>query len=222
MIAWANTGARENDWIIAESQTSGRGRLGRSWNSSAGNFFGSTMVKLREGDPEPATLSMLAAIFISDGIRHFTPDKNSLALSIKWPNDLLFNGAKIAGILLERREQFVVIGIGVNIASAPALDDRSTACIRDFWPHPLTPDGFFAGLAQFNWLLMRWRRQGLPWLREEWLRRAHPIGTPLTVKLGEGAEVAGLFAGLNHDGSLSLRLADGTIRAIHAGDVFLI
>src|SRR5690606_21596282 len=98
------------------------GRQGRAWLDAQGNFSGSTVVQTAAGDPPPASLSFVAALAVYEAIvnRVATP----AALSLKWPNDVLFDGAKLAGILLERAGDTTVIGIGANLAWAPSLSDR--------------------------------------------------------------------------------------------------
>ena len=193
--------------------------MGRVWASPTGNLYASTLVRLRPGDPAPATLALVAAVSLAEAVGVFAPD---LPLTIKWPNDLLVNGAKLTGILLERTGDAVIIGMGVNLAHHPDLPDRPATSLATHGID-VTPSLFCETLAEiFARWRARWRGEGLEPVRRAWLAKAHPTGTALTVNLGEGEPVQGLFAGLNHDGSLSLRLADGTIRAIHAGDVFLI
>jgi BirA family biotin operon repressor/biotin-[acetyl-CoA-carboxylase] ligase len=143
-------------------------------------------------------------------------------LVLKWPNDLLIDGAKISGILLERTGDAIVVGIGVNLAHHPTDTDRRATSLT---AHGATPDpaDFAETLADTfaRWLSI-WRGQGLAPVRARWLERAHPIGTALTARLPDGSATDGLFNGLDGDGALILRLADGTARVIHAGDVFLL
>jgi BirA family biotin operon repressor/biotin-[acetyl-CoA-carboxylase] ligase len=202
-------------WLRAERQTDGRGRQGRHWHSPAGNLYASTLVRLRPGDPPPATLAMVAAVALHEILSAYAPGRIVL---IKWPNDLLVEGRKISGVLLERVEEAVVIGMGVNLASHPQDIDRpatSLAAIAGLSPDPAD---FLEDLAgSFERWLGRWRGEGLAAIRARWLASAHPVGTALATSAGEG-----LFEGLDETGSLRLRLADGTTRVIHAGDVFLI
>ena len=141
---------------------------------------------------------------------------------IKWPNDLLLDGAKLCGILLERADDAVVIGIGVNLAHHPEKLERPATSLG---AHGVTPDpaDFLETLATaFERWLSIWRNEGLAPVRTRWLDRAHPIGTALTARLPDGSAIDGLFSGLDSEGALILRLADGTSRVIHAADVFLI
>ena len=141
---------------------------------------------------------------------------------LKWPNDLLIDGAKVSGILLERADDSVVIGIGVNLAHHPADLDRPTTSLAAHGATPGTADFLDTLAAAFARWLSRWRSEGLAPVRARWLERAHPPGTALSASLPDGSAVEGLFEGLDADGALILRLADGGRRVIHAGDVFLI
>jgi BirA family biotin operon repressor/biotin-[acetyl-CoA-carboxylase] ligase len=211
----AREGAPEGLWLRAERQTGGRGRQGRDWHSPSGNLYASTLVRLRPGDPAAATLALVAAVALQEVISAYAPVHQVL---IKWPNDLLVEGEKLSGILLERADDAVVIGIGVNLASHPEGLDRpvtSLATLIGAAPHPAT---FLETLADsFARWLGRWRGEGLASVRSKWLAAAHPIGTALATSAGEG-----LFEGLDETGALRLRLADGASHVIHAGDVFLI
>ncbi|MEI9850071.1 MAG: biotin--[acetyl-CoA-carboxylase] ligase [Sphingomonas sp.] len=217
VLELARTGAPEGLWLRAERQTSGRGRQGRAWQSPAGNLHASTLVRLRPTDPPAATLALAAAVALEEAVSVFLP-----GVAIKWPNDLLLDGAKLSGILLERTGDAVVIGFGVNLAHHPRDLDRRATSLAAHGPAP-DPQIFAETLAEgFARWLARWRGEGLAPVRERWLARAHPPGTALTARLGDGAGVDGLFAGLDAEGALILRLADGRSHVIHAADVFLI
>lgn len=209
----------EGDWLIADRQLSGRGRLGRTWFDGTGNFMGSTAVRLQPGDLPAGTLALVAGLAAYEAIAPLLPPPHRAEL--KWPNDVLIGTAKLCGILLERVADTVIVGIGVNLAQAPSLSDRQTIAMAAFGPAP-DRDAFAADVArQFDLELQRWRSYGLEPLIARWIAAAHPLGTRLTV--GEPGEIAlhGTFAGLTADGALQLRLADGTCRVIHAGEVRL-
>ena len=209
----------EGNWLVADRQNAGRGRAGRVWSGGLGNFMGSTVALVRDGDPPAPTLALVAGVAVHAAV---SAQATGIAdLHLKWPNDLLVNGAKLAGILLERQSDRVVLGIGVNLAEAPALADRPTACLA-LLGYPVERDDFAARLAVI-WAktLARWHAGEWPALRQEWLDRAHPLGTALAADDPGQGRIVGAFAGLDPGGAALLRLADGTMRAIHAGDVDL-
>ena len=209
----------EGHWLIADRQTGGRGRQGRIWRDAPGNFMGSTVVRLHPQDPPAASLSFVAALAVYETVlpRLHGP----AALMLKWPNDLLLGGAKLSGILLERERDQAVIGIGINLAKAPILPERAVRALSDLGPAPAR-DGFARDLAaQLDIELQRWREFGFDPIRRRWLAAAHPIGAALVVHDNSGSPVSGEFGGLEDDGALRLRLADGAIRVIRAGDVML-
>lgn len=215
----AGEALREGDWLVADRQTMGRGRLGRHWFDGAGNFMGSTLVRLGPGDPLAPSLALLAGLAVHEAVSIRLPPPHRALL--KWPNDVLIGGAKVAGILLERAGDHVIVGIGVNLAAAPQVPGRETAALSRFGPAP-DRDAFAADLARaFAAELDRWRTYGIEPLTARWQAAAHPVGTPLEVSdPGQGA-LRGTYAGLSPEGGLLLRLADGSSRAIHAGDVIL-
>jgi BirA family biotin operon repressor/biotin-[acetyl-CoA-carboxylase] ligase len=210
---------REGAWLVADRQNAGRGRQGRGWLDGPGNFMGSTVVRLLPQDPAPASLSFVAALAVYEALLGHVAIP--LALQLKWPNDVLLDGAKLAGILLERAGLAAVIGIGVNLAWAPSLPDRATGHLKRIVPAP-DRDAFARDLAQsFDRELDRWLQFGLAPSLSRWLAAAHQPGASLAVHGADGARVAGTFDGLEPDGALRLRLADGSARVIHAGDVTL-
>jgi BirA family biotin operon repressor/biotin-[acetyl-CoA-carboxylase] ligase len=220
LLALACAGAAEGYWLRAERQHAGRGRQGRPWLSPPGNFYASTLIRLRPTDPPAATLALLAAVALDEAIGVFLPDRG--ALTLKWPNDLLLAGAKLSGILLERAEDAVVIGIGVNLAHHPDLPDRATASLAGHGvlvEPAMLAEVLAEGMARW---VGRWRGEGLASVCARWLARAHPVGTALTARLPDGSATQGLFDGLDADGALVLRLASGDRRVIHAADVFLL
>ena len=187
--------------------------------SRTGNLYASTLVRLRAGDPPAPTLALVSAVAVEEAISLLGVRDG---LRIKWPNDLLLDSAKVAGILLERNGDAVVIGFGVNCAHHPDLPDRATTSLA-VHDSPVDPAVLVETLAEvFARWLDAWRGQGIAPVRTRWLARAHPAGTALTARLADGQAIDGLFAGLDEDGALRLRLADGTVRVIHAADVFLL
>lgn len=214
----AGEAVAEGTWIVADRQTSGRGRQGRAWFDGHGNFMGSTFVASHAGDPPLGTLALAVGLAVREAVIKHLPAGDDVLL--KWPNDLLVAGAKLSGILLEGARDGVVVGIGVNLAFAPELPDRPAVSLASLGAS-VDRDAFARDLAfAVAQEIERWRIFGLEPLIRRWVAAAHPIGTPL--RAGEGdTTTEGTFAGLAPDGALQLRLADGSLRAIHAGEINL-
>jgi BirA family biotin operon repressor/biotin-[acetyl-CoA-carboxylase] ligase len=200
-IAAALEGAPARQAYVAARQTAGRGRQGRVWQAPQGNLYFSALLRPAGMAPVPAFWSLMAGIAVHDAI-----GADTAGLVLKWPNDLLLDGGKVAGVLIDSAMEasgmldWVVIGVGVNVAHAPALPDRRTSCLAEHGIS-VTP----AVLAeQLMAAIDHWAAQDLLTIRAAWLTRAHPLGTPLRVQ--RGAEVIdGLFDGLAPDGALLLR-----------------
>jgi BirA family biotin operon repressor/biotin-[acetyl-CoA-carboxylase] ligase len=179
--------------------------------------MGSTVARLLPTDPPAPTLSLVAGVALHRALIATIGPRPDLML--KWPNDVLVGHAKLAGILLERQDDAVVVGIGVNLALAPDLPDRETIALVKLG-HVVARDAFAAVLAaEWQAGLAQWHDQGWPALREEWLERAHARGTLLSVHDRDAGVIMGGFAGLDPGGAAVLRLADGACRVIHAGDI---
>lgn len=220
MQALALEGASEGLWLRAGRQSAGRGRMGRQWEGEEGNLYASTLIRLCPADPPAPTLALVAAVAVHRGIAEFV---GSDAIRIKWPNDIMAGNAKLCGMLLERTGDAVILGIGVNVAQAPALADRQTASLRDLGAAHCDAQALLERVAaHFAGLLDQWRHFGVEPVARAWQEHAHAPGTPLAALLPNGQHIEGRFERLDHDGALVLRLADGTSHAIHAGDVFLI
>lgn len=209
----------EGHWLVADRQSAGRGRMGRTWSDGAGNFMGSTTVHLRANDPPPHSLALLAALVVHDTLRSLGAPASLL---IKWPNDLLVDGAKLVGVLAERAGDHVVVGIGINLVEAPQIAGRLTTHLAALGC-PVDRDVVAATLAtHFDDGLAEWRRGGWPdAILARWYAAALPRGTALTLSEGAHAGLTGRFDGLERDGSLAIILADGRRTIVHAGEVAL-
>jgi BirA family transcriptional regulator, biotin operon repressor / biotin---[acetyl-CoA-carboxylase] ligase len=220
----AREGALGPLWIRATSQTKGRGRRGRSWLSAPGNLFMTGLLTLEVRPSEAANLSFVAALAVAEAVEAVVPPS---LIGLKWPNDVLLDGQKCCGILLESWDSAaglqIAIGIGINVLSQPDNIDQIITCLAD---HAL-PDSndceaatlFEFVLSSFHYWLALWREQGFEVIRTAWLERALGLGQPIIVRLpNETCE--GIFVGLASDGALNLQLSNGRLRQISAGDVF--
>jgi BirA family transcriptional regulator, biotin operon repressor / biotin---[acetyl-CoA-carboxylase] ligase len=218
----AEAGAFGPVWIMARRQSAGRGRRGRSWASLDGNLLTTLLIAPGRSAEDCARLSFAAALSVHDMCAALCP---SAELSVKWPNDVLIGAAKCAGILLESGAErdgvlpWLAVGIGVNLAHAPEGTPYPATSIAAHGASA-TPELALQHLAQAwdHWFRL-WQAQGFGPLREAWLARAHGVGRPVVARLA-GAEHHGQFEGLDAQGSLQLRRADGTLIAISSGEVF--
>ncbi len=219
--AGAATGAPEGLAVLARRQTAGRGSNGRAWQSPPGNLYLSALLRPAEPARVAAQWSLLAAVALAEALAPLLPDAGALAL--KWPNDVLLHGRKLAGILTESVAaadgmiDFLILGFGVNLAVAPDLPDRATACLAELAPPPV-PEAFAATLLD---QLDRWRRvrarEGFAPVRAAWLARGPNPGAPIRLRRGNQTE-DGAFAGLGPDGRLLLAQG-GRLEAFATGEV---
>lgn len=230
-------------WILARRQTAGRGRRGRRWNDPEGNFAASLLCH-PEGPPDQVALrSFVAGLALFDALVAVTGEAGPLAL--KWPNDVLLNDGKLAGILLEsfaggaERARCLAVGIGVNLLHAPPsepppvppselrpdiqppapMGPLRAVSLRGETGHSVTPEAFLDLLAP---AYARWEAQlesfGFAHLRAAWLARAARLGQRLTARAGRDT-FSGIFETLDDSGALVLATAQGR-RSIPAADVF--
>jgi BirA family biotin operon repressor/biotin-[acetyl-CoA-carboxylase] ligase len=221
-MARARAGDAGRLWISAERQTSGRGRQSRPWSSPSGNLYASLLLI----DPSPQALApqlgFVAGVALIDALRTVSPD---VPVALKWPNDVLSNGAKLAGILLEGSSlssgSFAcVIGCGVNCAAHP---DNLSYAATDLAARGAVVDAgaLLAALsASFaSWLDVWSAGNNFAAIREAWLARAAGLGGPVRARPPTG-EIEGIFETIEETGRLVLRGPNGRV-TIDAGDVFL-
>jgi BirA family biotin operon repressor/biotin-[acetyl-CoA-carboxylase] ligase len=211
----AEAGAPHGTVVHADQQTAGRGRLARRWHSPPGNLYISFLLRYDVPPARAGELSFLSALAVADTVDALLP--KHLRAMVKWPNDVLVDGAKISGILVEHAGDAMVIGIGLNVVEAPANDGYATTT--------LAASGGIATMEGARTILLQrmaehlgtWEAQGFLPIRNAWLARSHPLGEPLRVTAG-GRSVEGVFVGLDTDGALLLDTDTGRERMV-AGDV---
>jgi BirA family biotin operon repressor/biotin-[acetyl-CoA-carboxylase] ligase len=217
-------GAQDPLWIVAEEQTKGRGRGGRHWESPKGNLYASLLLRLNVSATVATQLSFVAALAAHDAISTALAAAQISDLRLKWPNDVMLNGAKIAGILIESlaapdgKALAVIIGIGINVSVVPAIPTRSAgalgrepaACTRVF---ETLRNAAAARLDCWD------EGRGFPAIREAWLVLAHAPGEPISVNL-DGASIRGKFHGVGEGGALELETAPGVVITVNAGDIY--
>ena len=220
-LARARAGERGPLWITAKSQSAGRGRRGNAWVSAPGNLYATLLVNEPSPPKLAPQLSFVAALALHDTITECAPQLSPL-LKVKWPNDLLLDGAKLAGILIEGESDpvlAVAIGIGVNCASHPA-DTAHPATDLAASGALVTPAQVLSVLsAAMARRIDQWQRgQGFAGIRADWLKRAAGLEREIRVRLPE-RELSGTFQGLDDAGHLLLAGADG-VTTVTAGEVY--
>lgn len=217
----AMEGEPEGLAALALRQTQGRGSRGRAWDSPLGNLYLSVLLRPAELARDAGQWSLLAGVALAEALQPLLP--GAAELRLKWPNDALLGGAKLAGTLVDSaatadgRLDWVVIGIGVNLAVAPEVPDRETACVAQV-ASPPDPQSFATRLLD---QLAAWRgrreREGFGSVRTAWLRHAGPLGAPTSLRVGE-RRIVGAFAGLDAEGGLLLDTGTG-VQAFCTGEV---
>jgi len=211
-------------WIVAETQSAGRGRSGRPWSSSPGNLYASLLLRLSTPSPKAYQLSLVAGVAAIDAIRATMSLAGDTPLWLKWPNDVLIGPAKAGGILVESSTGnaglVAVIGIGINLASHPDLPDRPATHLGAHGNAP-DPETLLAAIAPSlaAWLDVWAEGEGFSSIREAWLARCGALGQRLSVNTGRET-IEGAFCGVDHDGGLLLQ-EGGRERRFSFGDVTL-
>ncbi len=222
-MARAEAGAPEGTVIRALRQEAGRGRRGRGWDSPPGNVYSSTILRPPVPPVQAAQLSFVTALAVADTATPLIGAARRVA--IKWPNDVLVDDAKISGILLESAIGeggligHVVIGVGINVASAPPSTRYGATHLSALGSTASTDEVFAAYIGALARRYGEWRTGGFAATRVAWLRRAAWLDRDIEVSLGETA-LRGRFVDLDEQGALLLQTAGGGVRRITAGDIF--
>lgn len=210
------------EWILGLRQTSGRGRRGRAWVMPEGNFAATLVMRPAEAPPVVALRSFVASLALGDALAGIGGTEAGLAL--KWPNDVLLNGGKVAGILLEGGAGHLCIGIGVNLISAPGAEQVEAGAVRPVSLREelgvrVTPEGFLDRLAEaYAAREQAFVTYGFAPIREAWLARAARLGEVITARTAR-EETVGTFETVDAAGNLVIKTPEGP-RAIAAADVY--
>jgi BirA family biotin operon repressor/biotin-[acetyl-CoA-carboxylase] ligase len=219
----ARTGERGPLWITARAQSAGRGRRGRAWMSQPGNLFATLLLIAPSKAERAPQLSFVAALAVHDAVAMTAPVLGP-RLALKWPNDVLCDGAKFSGILIEGEGSgpafAAAVGIGVNCAHHPDNTEYPATNLAAAGAL-VSPETVLRALsAAMLTRLRQWDRgEGFAAIRSDWLKQAAGLGEPVRVRLSE-RELTGRFENLDETGRLVVRLADGTAETIATGDVF--
>ena len=210
-------------WITAARQTSGKGRRGRVWIAPPGNLSATLLIRPAGPAAVWAQLSFVAAVATAEML---AKELRGGEVALKWPNDVLAGGKKIAGILLESETAsdgiaaWLAVGIGVNLRAFPDDTDLPATAVAALGATPPTPDDALLDLADaFAKWYETWREGGFAPVREAWLARAHGLGSRIRVRLAR-EEITGVFRDIDDAGALVLGLPGGVERKVSAGEVF--
>jgi BirA family biotin operon repressor/biotin-[acetyl-CoA-carboxylase] ligase len=213
-------------WIWSQRQSQGRGRGGREWISRHGNLFASLLIGVNCPLRVAGQLALLAGVITFDTIAKLIAYEGRSEILLKWPNDILLAGEKVAGMLLENvggandNRSIVVIGTGINLATHPENLPQPAVSLATYGMTVTPADALETLAATTHEWLGRWGEGScFPTVRRAWLDRAGPTGRPLTVRVGS-QEAEGVYGGLDSDGALRLLMPDGGEYRVTAGDVF--
>ncbi|HEX9646368.1 MAG TPA: biotin--[acetyl-CoA-carboxylase] ligase [Alphaproteobacteria bacterium] len=220
----AEAGAPDGTVVWARSQSAGRGRRGRAWQSPPGNLYVSVLLRPDLDAADCARLTFLVAVALGDALAGLLPPLATIAH--KWPNDVLVNGRKCAGILIESATSggalvdWLVIGVGVNLAHHPGDAEFPATDLAFEGAGEVTPEAALEAFARhlLRWLDV-WGQDGFAPVRAAWLARAWRIGEPIEVRL-DSRRLSGRFERLDDDGALIVAHGDGSRTRIEAGAVF--
>jgi BirA family biotin operon repressor/biotin-[acetyl-CoA-carboxylase] ligase len=208
-------GAPHGTAVHADEQTAGRGRMARTWFSPPGNLYLSILLRTGLPPSRSGELSFLSAIAVAETVEALLP--RHVQPMLKWPNDVLVNGAKIAGILLESQDDATILGIGLNVLQAPAKASYKTTTVVASGGIASVDGARDILLNRLGQLLPIWRADGFPPIRTRWLQKSYPVGASIRVN-AHGESIEGVFSGLDEDGALLLETPSGVQRVL-AGDV---
>ena len=223
----AGDGAPSGTWVIADRQTAGRGRSGRDWVSPAGNFHATLIIRDVFPLEKAAQLALVSGVAVHAALMAVTEGALGARLELKWPNDILYDRAKLGGILVESsvtqrgKGALAVVGIGLNLAHHPQIADRPATDLSQAGASiaPLKLLAFLDESMQ-KWVMIWASGEGFSQVREEWLARSMPAGVNLTVNSGRGL-LRGAFAGMDPEGALLLKDSTGHLLTVTFGDVAL-
>jgi BirA family transcriptional regulator, biotin operon repressor / biotin---[acetyl-CoA-carboxylase] ligase len=223
----AAAGERGPIWIATRRQTAGKGRSGRAWaEAGEGNVAATLLFRPCCAPPRLPELSLVAGVAACDAVAEALSGTGVGDVELKWPNDVLIDGAKVSGILIESGNQggevVSLVGIGINVASAPEVADRAVTCLAAEGSSRNAREVLELLVARMSHWLAVWERpNGFGQIRDAWAERAIALGRPLEIKTSDGP-VAGTFAGLDHDGALLIDLPRAGRRRFTFGDVALL
>jgi len=213
-------------WIVARRQSAGRGRRGREWVSETGNLYATLLTTTRKTPAEAAQVTFVAALAAADLVCELVPPS---LVTIKWPNDVMVEADKLVGILVESGPHadgglWLAVGIGVNLTEAPSGTERPATAVAahlkaEVHAAPRIEIAAEILAGHFAIWMERWETLGFQPVLDAWIARTRGLDGPCVARLGHET-LEGMAEGVEADGALRLRLPDGHLRLISAGDVF--
>ncbi|MEE2956354.1 MAG: biotin--[acetyl-CoA-carboxylase] ligase [Pseudomonadota bacterium] len=210
-------GKGEGAVVVANCQTAGRGRRGKIWKSPPGNLYLSIIfpaIGIKDG----GQVAYFSAVSVGDAITSFL--SKTVRIRFKWPNDLLIEQKKIGGILIEKKDDFYVIGVGLNIIKAPTLDEGKSISLQMVGVSTNCSSLIQEIIKKFRVWNRVWRKKGFTKIRDAWVENATGIGSRIVIKAGNGIEERGIFMGVDKTGALHFKKDNGEKKKIFAGEIF--
>lgn len=216
------SGAFDRLVVWSKNQKSGRGRYGRNWESQEGNLFLSILTPINCTLQKATQLSFVMAVAVADIIESLAiKHKKDLKIQLKWPNDVLVNGKKIAGILMEALpeavDDWVILGLGMNVESKPSLDTATS--LKELGIKCSVGEALGMVMNQFDYYHDMWVIYDFPNIRKVWLKKAYKLGEVVTVS-DIKTRISGVFGGLDKEGAIKIKLASGEEFCYTTGEIF--
>ncbi|WPY00245.1 Bifunctional ligase/repressor BirA [Candidatus Trichorickettsia mobilis] len=224
-IRLAKAGVTGNFVIWAQSQTAGRGKYSKKWYSEPGNFYASILLEKNIPIEIQPQLSFVTALAVYDTVIAIAKSANlTLTIGLKWPNDVLVDSKKIAGILLESiklsNSGYLIIGVGINLRSNPLDIDQPATNLFNFGIDQVGSDQtLHLFISFFEKYFSMWQQQGFMPIRQLWLKKANKLNKVITIDDGKN-RISGRFQDIDLTGNIRIKLACGQIYSLSAGEVF--
>tara|TARA_B000000477_G_scaffold30948_1_gene26679 strand:- start:69 stop:827 length:759 start_codon:yes stop_codon:yes gene_type:complete len=214
-------------WIIADKQTSGRGRKDRFWDSPIGNFMGTYVLTIKGEKRILPQLSFVSALAIHNTIMDFRPEDSS-EIMLKWPNDIIINNKKCGGILIENifskdnSNHIIAIGIGINLKSSPLHSTFPSGNILQEFNISIERDEFLASMNKniLKFLSLWDRGSNYKYILNTWKSKAYLLNRKITVSLPNGNKKEGIFSTIDEEGGLILLNNNGIKEIFYAAEIF--
>jgi BirA family biotin operon repressor/biotin-[acetyl-CoA-carboxylase] ligase len=215
----------EGTVIWADQQTDGYGRRGHAWESLPNNLMFSLVLWPEKPLPQLSQLSFVASLVVGETITPLL--RSGVVLSYKWPNDVLLDGQKVCGILLEtetlsgQRYPAVVLGMGINVENAPRISDKPVTALAAYAKEPLVTEKLLTTLLDtFARFYERWKEEGFAWVQEAWLRQAYLFQQPLVFEEGTH-RTEGQFVDIDHTGGIVLQTNNKYKKVFYTGQIII-